>query len=163
MAYASTGKIEDAQKDLDSLSAALKSLPEGAMYSPLNAAAPVLGIAENVAAARISMAKNDKRQAIARLRKAVELEDSLNYDEPEDWFIPVRETLGAALLSNKDFAEAETVFRAELKKHFRNGRALFGLVEALKGQGKTTAAEFVQAELQAAWKNADSKLRIEDL
>jgi tetratricopeptide (TPR) repeat protein len=109
------------------------------------------------------MAKNDRRVALERLKKAAELEDALNYDEPEDWYIPVKESLGGLLIQNGDFAEAERVFRSELKKHLRNGRALFGLVESLKAQGKTLAAQFVQSELEAAWKNADIKLRIEDL
>lgn len=163
MAFASTGSLDDAQKEQDAVSAALKSLPAGAMFGPLNSASPVLGIAENIAAAKVAWAKNDKRMAIERLRKAVELEDSLKYDEPEDWYIPARESLGAALILNGEPAEAEKVFRAELRKHLRNGRALFGLVESLKSQGKTTAAGFVQSEFEAAWKNADTKLRIEDL
>jgi hypothetical protein len=37
------------------------------------------------------------------------------------------------------------------------------LVESLKAQGKTTAAQFVQSEFESAWKNADVKLRVEDL
>jgi tetratricopeptide (TPR) repeat protein len=123
----------------------------------------VLGVADNIASAKIAMAKNDKRTAIERLKKALELEDSLNYDEPEDWYIPVRESLGGALMMNGDYAEAEKVFRAELKKHLRNGRALFGLLESLKAQNKKEAARFVEMEFQAAWKNADTKLRVEDL
>jgi len=163
IAYASTNKIENAEKAHAALTASMKSLPAGAMYTPFNSAGTVLGIAENLAGARIAWSKNDKRSAIERLKKAVELEDSLNYDEPEDWYIPVRESLGGALMMNGDYAEAEKVFRAELRKHLRNGRALFGLVESLKAQGKKTAALFVQSEFEAAWKNADTKLRIEDL
>jgi hypothetical protein len=113
--------------------------------------------------ARIALAKNDRKAALEFLTKAVEVEDSLNYDEPEDWYIPVRESLGGMLIVNGDHAEAERVFRAELKKHLRNGRALFGLVESLKKQNKIAAAQFVQREFEAAWKNAEIKLRIEDL
>ena len=64
---------------------------------------------------------------------------------------------------NGDYSDAEGVFRGELEKHRRNGRALFGLMESLKAQGKKQAAEFVQREFEDAWKNADTKLRIEDL
>ncbi len=163
MAYASTGKLDDAEKEHGALVSAIENLPPRAMYSPLNSAGPVLAIAENVASARIAWMKNDKRSAIERFKKAVELEDSLNYDEPEDWYIPVRESLGGALLQSGEYAEAERVFRAELQKHLRNGRALFGLVESLKAQGKKTAAEFVEREFETAWKNADVRLRIEDL
>jgi hypothetical protein len=163
MAYAATGKLDDARKEHEALASAIKRLPQSTPYGPLNSARSVLDIAESVASARIAMAAGDKRAAIERLKKAVALEDSLNYDEPEDWYIPVRESLGGALLQNGDYAEAEQVFRAELRKHLRNGRALFGLVESLKAQGKNTAARFVQSELEVAWKNADTRLRLEDL
>src|SRR5678815_480730 len=118
---------------------------------------------DNIMSARIALAKNDKRSAIDLLKKAAQLEDALNYDEPEDWYIPVRETLGAVLMLNGEHQEAEKVFRAELAKHLRNGRALFGLVESLKAQGKTHDAAFVQREYEASWKNAATRLRLEEL
>ena len=62
-----------------------------------------------------------------------------------------------------DYAAAEKVFRADLEKNLRNGRSLFGLMESLKAQGKKSAAQFVQREFEAAWKNADTRLRVEDL
>lgn len=162
MAYASTGKLENAEKERSLMVSAVKAFPADRMYG-FNTAGSVFSIAESVLSARIAMAKNDKRAAIEFLKKAIEVEDSLNYDEPEDWYIPVRESLGGVLLLNGDHAEAEKVFRAELQKHLRNGRALFGLLESLRAQGKKHAAEFVQREFEAAWKNADTKLRIEDL
>jgi hypothetical protein len=132
------------------------------MYG-FNKAADVLRVAEHLMNARIALAKNDKRSCIEILRKAVQLEDALNYDEPEDWYIPVRETLGGVLLLNGEPQEAEKVFRAEMEKHRRNGRALFGLIESLKAQGKTRDAAFVQREFEVSWKNADTRLRLEDL
>ena len=77
--------------------------------------------------------------------------------------MPVRELLGGALMANGDHAEAEKVFRADLEKHPRNGRSLFGLMESLKAQGKRSAAEFVKIEFDAAWKNADIRLNVKDL
>jgi tetratricopeptide (TPR) repeat protein len=162
MAYASTGKLDSAEKERSAMVSAVKAFPANRMYG-FNTASSVFSIAEKVLTARIAMSKNDKKAAIAFLQKALEVEDSLNYDEPEDWYIPVRESLGGALMLKGDFPDAEKVFRAELEKHRRNGRALFGLLESLKAQGKKQAAEFVQREFEAAWKNADTKLRIEDL
>jgi tetratricopeptide (TPR) repeat protein len=162
MAYASTAKLDSAEKEQGLARAAAKTLPADRMYG-FNTAINVLNVAENVLSARIAMAKSDKRAAIEFLKKALVIEDSLNYDEPEDWYIPVRESLGGALILAGDYAEAERVLRAELEKHRRSGRALFGLLESLKAQGKKHAAEFVQREFEAAWKNADTKLRIEDL
>jgi tetratricopeptide (TPR) repeat protein len=163
MAYASTGKLDNAEKEQQQVASAVKAFPPNVMYGGFNRAGTVFGIAEGVLSARIAMAKGDKRSSIALLKKAVELEDSLNYDEPEDWYIPVRESLGGVLILSGEYAEAEKVFRAELQKHARNGRALFGLRESLKGQGKKLAAEFAGMEFEAAWKNADTNLRIEDL
>ncbi|MEK6407707.1 MAG: hypothetical protein AABN34_12145 [Acidobacteriota bacterium] len=162
MAYASTGKLDSAGKERSLLVTATKAVPADRPYG-FNTPGSVFSIADNVLSARIAMARKDKRAAIEFLKKAVELEDSLNYDEPEDWYIPVRESLGGILILNGEYPEAERVFRAELKKHPRNGRALFGLLESLKSQGKTAAAKFVQREFEAAWKNADIKLRVEDL
>ena len=162
MAYAATGKLDDSEKERAIVDSAVKALPSHRMYG-FNPASNVFTIAEDVLSAKIAMAKNDKLGAIQYLEKAVAIEDSLSYDEPEDWYIPTRESLGSALLLNGKYSEAEKVFRAELERHRRNGRALFGLVESLKAQKKTLAAEFVRAEFEAAWKNADTKLRVEDL
>ncbi|HEY0378079.1 MAG TPA: hypothetical protein VGC87_14270 [Pyrinomonadaceae bacterium] len=61
------------------------------------------------------------------------------------------------------YAEAEKVFREDLSHNRRNGRSLFGLMESLKAQGKAREAELVRREFERAWKNADTRLRIEDL
>ena len=55
------------------------------------------------------------------------------------------------------------MFRKDLEDNPHNGRSLFGLTESLKKQGQKQAAEKAQREFEAAWKNATSKLRIEDL
>lgn len=49
------------------------------------------------------------------------------------------------------------------RKNRRNGRSLYGLPESLKAQGKTYSAQSVQKEFEEAWKQADTKLRVEDL
>jgi tetratricopeptide (TPR) repeat protein len=162
MAYASTGKIDSAEGERNILVTAAKNIPAEARYG-INTVSNVLKIAENVLSAKIALAKNDKSTAIELLKKAVEVEDSLSYTEPADWNMPVRETLGSVLILNGNPQEAEKVFRADLEKNPRNGRSLFGLNESLKAQGKKSAAQFVQREFQAAWKNADTQLRIEDL
>ena len=162
MAFASTGKLDSAEKERTDLLNAVKAIPAERPYG-FNTAANVLSIAQNMVSARIATAKNDKQGAIEFLRKALEVEDKLNYDEPEDWYLPVRESLGAALMLSGDFVGAEKVFRAELAKHLRNGRALFGLMESLRAQGKKDAAAHIQMEFEAAWKNAEVKPRLEDL
>ncbi len=123
----------------------------------------MLKIAEHALEARIAWAKGDKKAAVEAWHKAVEAQDALNYDEPPGWYYPVRESLGGALLLSGDAAGAEKVFRADLEQNPRNGRSLFGLMESLKAQGKQAAAQLVQWEFEMAWKNADTKLRVEDL
>ncbi len=87
--------------------------------------------------------------------------DLLNYDEPPDWDLPVREWLGKALLKGGQYAEAEKVYRDELQKHRINGRALFGLAESLQKQKKTAEAGKIRLAFTRAWANADTKLTIE--
>jgi len=162
MAYSSTGKMEKAETELGAFATASKAVPKEAAYGA-NRASNVIAIAENTLNGRIAVAKNQKKAAITFLKKAVEIEDQLSYTEPPDWYIFSRESLGGALLLNGEHQEAERVFRADLERNPRNGRSLFGLLESLKAQGKTFEAQLVKKEFDAAWKNADTSLRIEDL
>jgi hypothetical protein len=123
----------------------------------------VLSIAENALAAKIAMARHNTNAAIALLRDAVAAQDTLKYDEPADWFYPVRESLGAALLMNGNAVEAEKVFREDLDRNPRNPRSLFGLREALKAQKRDYDASFVDKQFRDAWAKADVALKLEDL
>ena len=93
----------------------------------------------------------------------MKIEDRLNYGEPPEWFYPVRESLGSALLLNGRADQAEAVFRADLERYPHNPRSLFGLWKSLEQQKKTSEAELVQKEFEAAWKNADVPLELRDL
>jgi tetratricopeptide (TPR) repeat protein len=159
MAFNAKGRTKDAAAELEALIATQKLLPADAMFS-LNSASHVLQIAQKVLQARLAEG-NNRKQAIALLGSAVELEDSLAYDEPQAWFLPVRETLGAALMRGGDYAAAEQVFRADLERNRRNGRSLFGLMEALKAQQKNHEAALVKQQFDGAWKNADTKLKLD--
>lgn len=163
MAHEAKGRTPEAEREYAALVQTGKTIPADMNFG-LNNAGKVASIAENVLAARIALSKNtDKKAAIEQLRKAVELEDSLSYDEPQAWFLPVRMWLGGALLQTGDNAGAEQVFRADLERNKRNGRSLFGLMEALKAQKKDHAAMLLKREFDSAWKDADSALKIEDL
>jgi tetratricopeptide (TPR) repeat protein len=162
VAFAGMGKIEEAQHERETLIQLIKEVPGDAPFG-LNTAASVLKVAENVLDARIAWARGDRKSAIESWRKAVVAQDELNYDEPPGWYYPVRESHGAALLLNGEAAEAEAVFRKDLKENARNGRSLFGLAESLKRQGKTKEASAAKREFQKAWRNADTKLKLPDL
>src|SRR5438132_14054248 len=90
--------------------------------------------------AKLALARKDSKPAIELLKKAVQVEDDLNYIEPADWHSPVREILGATYLALGDAGAAEATFRADLERNRRNPRSLFGLAESLAAQGKTYAA-----------------------
>lgn len=162
MAYAGTNRIVEAEAELEAFQSVAASIPADAPFGNSTAQA-VLKVADRMLAGKIAFARGDKRQGLELLRKAIEAEDAVSYNEPPDWDLPVRELLGAVLLVNGDDAEAEKVFRAELVKHPRNGRALFGLFESLKRQGKDSSARVARKEFEKAWEMADTELRVADL
>jgi tetratricopeptide (TPR) repeat protein len=96
--------------------------------------------------------------AIAALEEALRVEDSLRYNEPEDWQYPVRLMLGAVLLDAGRPVAAEAAYRGDLERHRENGWALFGLEKALRAQNKTAAAEEVHKRFEKAWRYADVDL-----
>jgi len=165
LALAAKGKPEDAQADYEVVAGAEKNTPEDVVFAmPVNnKTKDVLKIARDVLGAKISLAKKDNASAIAQLEEAVRVQDSLKYNEPEDWFFPVRESLGATLLMSGDAAGAEKAFREDLERHPRNPRSLFGLEEALKAQKRDYDAGFVRKQFQASWKGGPVKLKMEDL
>ncbi len=165
MSLASKGKIAEAEAEHKSVSEAEANTPEDAIFAmpANNKSKDVLKIARDVLGAKIALAMKDNTGAIALLQNAVAAQDTLKYAEPEDWFFPVRESLGAALLMNGDNAGAEKVFREDLDHHPRNPRSLFGLQQALKAQGKEYDAGFVQNQLQASWKGGNTQLKLDDL
>jgi tetratricopeptide (TPR) repeat protein len=161
IAYARTGRTSLAEKEQTAFEDAAKAVPADALVG-LGPASAVLNVAALSLRAEIALTKKDP-DAPEWFRKAVEAQDTIQYDEPPDWYYPIRESYGAVLLREGRAEEAEKVFRKDLEKNPRNGRSLFGLMESLKAQGKTADAAWVQQQFEDAWKNADTKLRIEDL
>jgi tetratricopeptide (TPR) repeat protein len=162
MALAGTGKGAEAYRALEQLRKAREAVPKEATFG-LNSARNILELAEYMLGAKIALAGGQNKKGIELLREAVEIEDAFAYDEPPGWFLPARESLGGALLLNRDYAEAEKVFRADLLKNARSGRSLFGLRESLKAQGKAYDAVMVQSQFDRAWRNADVQLSVKDL
>jgi len=163
MAAAGSGEVKKAETERSAFAAARAAVPEKSLAGPQNGAEAVLSVAANVLDARIAEAKGEFSAAIASWRKAVEAEDRLAYDEPPAWYYPTRESLGAALLRAGQAEEAEAVFRADLDRHPRNGRSLYGLSKSLEAQKKDADAAFVRAQFETAWKDADTPVRLEDL
>jgi tetratricopeptide (TPR) repeat protein len=154
LALAATEKLDEAEAEHKIVAEAEEKTPADAIFQmPINnKTKDILKIAENVLGAKISLAKNDMDATVNQLRAAVAVQDSLKYDEPQDWFYPVRESLGAVLLKIGDDGGAEEVFRADLERNPRNPRSLFGLEQALKAQEKPYDAAFVRKQFEANWK-----------
>jgi tetratricopeptide (TPR) repeat protein len=163
-ALAKTGKVEEAAAERKLLEAAIADVPETAAFGGGGwaTAASALKVAALSLDARIAQARAEHDRAIKFWQQAVAAADQLPYDEPPVWFYPVRESLGAALLAAGRPSDAEKAFREDLDKHPRNARSLFGLQAALARQGRDSEAVLVQREFDAAWKNADSKLTLEE-
>ncbi len=165
MALAGKGNIAGAEAEYKIVSEAERATsPDQIFQMPINnKTKDILKIAENVLGGQIALAKKDTASAVAMLREGVAVQDGLKYDEPQDWFFPVRESLGGALLMAGDAKSAEQVFRDDLGRNLRNPRSLFGLHQALEAQGKDSDAWFVEQEFLKAWKTGAAELKGEDL
>jgi hypothetical protein len=165
LALAGTGEVADAEAEYKIVSEAEAATPPDVIFQmPINnKAKDILKIAEDVLGAKLAMARKDNSAAIAMLRDAVAIQDTLKYGEPPDWFFPVRESLGAALLLNGDAAGAEKVFREDLNRNPRNPRSLWGLRQALLQQKRDYDASFVQKQFEASWKGGPQALKLDDL
>ena len=79
-------------------------------------------------------------------------------DEPEPLPFPARHWLGAAMLEGKRPADAERVYREDLKEYAENGWSLYGLAQSLRAQGKAEEAAAVDERFRRAWARADVTL-----
>jgi tetratricopeptide (TPR) repeat protein len=165
LALAGTGKITEAEAEYRVVADAEAATPPDVIFQmPINnKAKDIMKIAEDVLGARIALAKKDTTAAIVMLREAVAVQDTLKYGEPPDWFFPVRESLGGALLMNGDAAGAEKVFREDLDRNPRNPRSLWGLHQALLQEKRDYDASFVQKQFEASWKGGPQALKLDDL
>jgi pimeloyl-ACP methyl ester carboxylesterase len=162
MAYADRKQVNEAEAELKLLLQTIEALPADAPLGN-STARGVLEVARHLLSGKIAQARGDLRATLEFLDKGVAAEDAVNYNEPPDWDLPVREWLGSVLVASGKQAEAEKVFRAELRKHPRNGRALFGLLESLKRQGKVSSVRTIEREFRKAWKQADTRLSAGEL
>ena len=163
MALASQGNPQEARKELKRMEAAQKEFSPKALMGAINTAPAVMKVAGNVLLARIAEAENKPGKAVEHYKAAVADQDNLAYDEPEGWYLSTRESLGGLYLKLGQFTDAERVFREDLEHYPRNGRALFGLKEALAGMENKVASTQVEQQYLAAWKTADTKISLQDL
>jgi hypothetical protein len=154
VAQAAKGSVAEAEREQNLFRETAARIPADATYDMLNKTADVVKVPENLLVAAIGGAKKDSKAEIDALNKAVAAEDALNYSEPPSWFPTVRPMLGRVLLADRQLEEAEKVFRADLDRSPRDGRALAGLRDTLKAQGRDYESLQLDQQYRAAWKTA---------
>ncbi|MCA1639939.1 MAG: hypothetical protein LC768_16700, partial [Acidobacteria bacterium] len=150
-AFAATGKTAEAEAERKPLFDATKEQVElrakqisGEAFKSFS---NLISLNENRLSAAIALARGDRQTAIELLRKAAAIEDMLPYGEPPTSILPVRESLSGALLLDKQYGQAEQVFRQDLKYNPGSGRSLFGLMKSLQAQGKKDEAKKNRAQV----------------
>lgn len=152
VAYAAKGKPAEAQTALDTVKAIDAATPADAPEKT------PISIAPHALMGEIATRSGKLDEGIAHFREALKIEDAGLYFEPPKWYYPIRQSLGAALLRAGRSAEAEAVYREDLKRFPENGWSLFGLATALRAQKKSSEAAAVEQRFSKAWSAADIKL-----
>jgi tetratricopeptide (TPR) repeat protein len=151
VAHAAEGDLEAARAE----AARIAEINQAADFEMLLAwyvpAPDLLRLARHVLEGRIAQAEGNLDQAITEFELAAQIQDALPYMEPEYWYYPVRQSLGAALLAAGRAADAEEVFRQSLIEKPNNGWALYGLMQAYDAQGDQLARAETEKLFAKAW------------
>lgn len=155
-AFANLGKTSEAENEQKAFRDLVAKSPPDEMYDMLNTRAAVYKVFDNVMSGAIAHGRKDDNAAIDFFKQAIAAEDALSYSEPPAWYPPVRPTLGRLLLTLNRAGDAEKIFREDLDHNTRDARALSGLRDALKAQGRDYEAEEIDQQFRSAWKVADT-------
>ena len=167
VAHSVLGEIAEAEKARTAFRAARARVPESRRVHN-NKVVDLLGIADEMLSGELEYRRGNFDVAFAHLRRAVELDDSLPYDEPWGWMQPTRHALGALLLEQGRVAEAEAVYRSDLGfdgklsracQHPDNVWSLHGLHECLTRRGDTVEAPLIEARLDLALARSEVPVR----
>jgi tetratricopeptide (TPR) repeat protein len=158
LAQIHSGNSVEARRELRPLIEAREAMSKVDRYIGFGPVLKLLTIAEEIVLGELAYAEGYTLEGLAHLERAVRLEDGLLYNEPPDWYFPVRHFLGAMLMDAGRPDEAEVVYAADLRKNPENGYSLFGLKLALEQQGKIDDALAIAERFERAWADADVKL-----
>ncbi len=163
VAHGALGDVTKAEAEAQLFDAAVAKVPP-TRYLFNNTCLDILAVAAEMMKGEIAYRRGRHDQAFAHLRKSVELDDTLPYDEPWGWMQPTRHALGALLLEQGKVAEAEAAYRADLGldatlrracQHPNNVWSLHGFHECLVKLGKTNEAVIIKKALDIAVARAD--------
>jgi tetratricopeptide (TPR) repeat protein len=157
VAYSAKGDVKSARVEQAAYLEACKRVPADETFGN-NTAHAIIAVASPMLEGEILVRENQVDAGIAKLREAVKAEDSLKYDEPPGWILPVRHALGATLIQAGRFGAAEEVYREDLKRLPENGWSLYGLARSLKLQNKSPEAAGVEARFKKIWARADLQI-----
>ncbi|MDP2378590.1 hypothetical protein [Reyranella sp.] len=167
VAHSTLGNIAEAEKARAAFREARARVPDTRRVHN-NTVVDLLAIAEQMLSGELEYRRANYDIAFRYLRRAVELEDALPYDEPWGWMQPSRHALGALLLEQGHVAEAEAVYRADLGfdgklsracQHLENVWSLHGLYECLTRRGDTVEAPMIKTRLDLASARAEVVVR----
>lgn len=155
IAYSATGRTTQARQELEAFERSMQDVPED-WYILNNPVSKVMPIAKSMIHGELLYREGKYEEAFARLREGIAAEDSLIYDEPPGWMLPVRHALGALLMEQGHYAQAEALYREDLRRNRDNGWGLLGLQNALLAQSKIDEAAACASRLKQAWSQADT-------
>ena len=154
VALAALGEIEPAREEIAKLDSVTQKITDDWLMGN-NKATDVIAVARTMALGEIAFHNDEREKAFKLLREAVTMEENLSYDEPPGWMQPVRHALGALLMADGQFEEAEKVYQADLVLHPNNAWSLLGLKQSLESQKKNAELEKVLPRYKKAWERAD--------
>lgn len=163
VAHAATGRIASAKAEREAFEAAYATVPES-RYLFNNTSRDILDVARAMLDGEIAYREGDFDAAFENLRRAIELDDNLPYDEPWGWMQPTRHAYGALLLEQGRVDEAAKVYEADLGldptlarpcQHPNNLWSLHGYHECLQRLGRTAEAAIISRQLDLAKARAD--------
>ncbi|PWA06308.1 tetratricopeptide repeat protein [Flavobacterium laiguense] len=159
MAYLGKNDLKKAKQELLQLEVIAKDKKlEQITIWELNSVSTLLQIAKRVLKAEIAASEKNYNQSIALLKEAVGIEDSLNYNEPPDWFFSVRHHLGAVQIEAGKYQDAVKTLEADLMRLPKNGWAHHGLQLAYEKMNNKTKAKEIEKLIEKSWATADIKI-----
>jgi hypothetical protein len=158
LALTATNRLEEATTEQQAVAAAAAAMPPDRIIGDNTPAKSLLNLASETLAGEIAARRGQTDVAIRHLQEAVRIQDALPYSEPPPWYYPARQSLGAVLLASGRPADAEAVYREDLKRNPENGWSLYGLAQALRARNADAEAADIDARFQKAWARADVTL-----
>ena len=159
MAFMANNQAEKAKEQLSKLQelAADKSLEDVSIWE-INSVSTLMQIAEKVLKGEILANEGNYDESIALLKEAVEIEDSLNYNEPPDWFFSVRHHLGAVQIDAGKYRDAIATYETDLEKLPKNGWAQHGMRLAYENLNDDENVRKTDELIKKSWKGADIEI-----